>query len=384
MSNSKLKNIKISVVCPWFLRGDAVGHSAHDYYRALREAGFTNVRGLGVRNDFPDMDFEVCEDAKSLEDNHWFKQSDLIVYHFAIHHELFDALGNPEKSGKHVVCFHNVTPKHLTPRRIWDVIDRSFAQIALFRHAHTIWVDSRENAEELTRQGIENLPVVELPIAVDRPAIGALEDKPRRQVDLMCVGRFFPSKGIVDIIDALAVVKKKTDRHFVLRLVGNTDFSEPDYVREVKERVRLCGLGEHVDFIGKVDEATLARVFRQSHVLVSGSYHEGFCVPVIEGLRAGMIPVTYDAGNLRWIAGGRGRIVPTGSVGGLAQTLIEVIEGVAESFENAGAAVLPLDGGMKSARQFSEEAKAYASSFSFDNFTGRLERAVTRVFTENL
>ncbi|MFM0608127.1 glycosyltransferase [Paraburkholderia sediminicola] len=380
MSNSKFKTIKISVVCPWFLRGDAVGHSAHDYYRALRDAGFTNVRGLGVRNDFPDMDFEVCEDAKSLEDNRWFKQSDLIVYHFAIHHELFDALGNPEKTGKHAVCFHNVTPKHLTPKRIWDVIDKSFAQIALFKHADAIWVDSRENAEELTRQGIEHLQFVELPIAVDRPAISALENKPRRQVDLMCVGRFFPSKGILDIIDALVVVKKTTTRHFVLRLVGNTDFSEPDYVREVKERVRLHGLGEHVDFIGKVDEVTLARVFQQSHVLVSASYHEGFCVPVIEGLRAGMIPVTYDAGNLRWIAGGRGRTVTTGNVGGLAETLVEVIEGVAESFDNPVAPVLPLDGGMKSARQFSEDAEAYASSFSFNNFTRRLEMAVTRVF----
>lgn len=384
MSNSKLNNIKISVVCPWFLRGDAVGHSAHDYYRALRDAGFTNIKGLGVRNDFPDMDFELCEDAKSLEDNRWFKQSDLIVYHFAIHHDLFDALGNPAKTGKHVVCFHNVTPKHLTPKSIWNVIDRSFAQIALFKHAHAIWVDSRENAEELTRQGIDHLPFVELPIAVDRPAIGALEDKPSKHVDLMCVGRFFPSKGIVDIIDALAVVKKMTAQHFVLRLVGNTDFSEPDYVREVKDRVRLHGLGEHVDFIGKVDEATLARVFRQSHVLVSGSYHEGFCVPVIEGLRAGMIPVTYDAGNLRWIAGGCGRIVTTGNIDGLADALAEIIEGVAASFANPTIPALPLDGGMKSAQQFSETAKTYASSFSFDNFTRRLENAVTRVFATNV
>ncbi|CAB3789245.1 hypothetical protein LMG28614_02832 [Paraburkholderia ultramafica] len=383
MSNSKLKNIRISIVCPWFLRGDAVGHSANDYYNALRETGFSNVRALGVRNDFPDMNFELCEDAKSLEENRWFRQSDLIVYHFAIHHELFEALGNPKKTGKHVVCFHNVTPKHLMPKRIWDVIDRSFAQIALFKNADAIWVDSRENSEELTRQSIKDLPFIELPIAVDRPAIGALEDKPTRQIDLMCVGRFFSSKGILDIVDALAKVKRMTNRHFVLRLVGNTDFSDPEYIREVKERVCLYGLGENVDFIGKVDEVTLARVFRQSHVLVSASYHEGFCVPVIEGLRAGMIPVTYDAGNLRWIAGGRGRTVTTGNVDGLADTLVEIIEGVAESFDDPAAPVLPLDGGMKSAQQFSKDAKTYASSFSFDNFTGRLERAVTHVFETN-
>jgi len=383
MTNPRLRKIQISIVCPGFFRGDAVGHSAHDYYRAFREIGFSNIRGIGTRNDFPDMEFELCADSKSLEENKWFNESDLVVYHYAIYHDLFEILKKKNKNGRHVVCFHNVTPKHLTPKSIWELIDKSFAQISIFKNADAIWVDSRENSEELIRQGINHLPSVEIPIAVDRPALTSALDKPQKQIDLLYVGRFFPSKGIVDIIDAVALLQKQTSQRFILRLVGNIDYSDPVYIQEVKSKIQLHGLGEYIDFIGKVDEITLASVFRQSHILVSASYHEGFCVPVIEALRAGMIPVTYDAGNLRWIAAGHGRTVETGNIKALASTLNEVINGIAQSFEDPEKPTLPLDNGVKTARQFSEEAKEYSCSFSFEHFARRLDQATADVFAKD-
>ena len=382
MINPTLSKFRISIVCPWFFRGDAVGHSAHDYYRAFRELGYDNIRGIGTRNDFPDMEFELCEDAKSLEENDWFKHSDLVVYHYAIFHDMFEVLKNPELNGRHVVCFHNVTPRHLTPEPIWDLIDKSFAQMAIFNNADAIWVDSRENAEELGRQNVKGMPFVEIPIAVDRPAFVSMLDKPQKQVDLLCVGRFFQSKGILDIIDAVAIVQKKTTKRFILRLVGNVDFSDPSYIQEIKSRIQLHGLGEYVDFIGKVDEVTLARVFRQAHVLVSASYHEGFCVPVIEALRAGMVPVTYDAGNLKWIASGHGRTVKTGNISAMAAALVDVINGIAESFMDAESALLPLDNGLKSANVFAAEAREYAASFRFECFMGTLNKAVSAVLDQ--
>lgn len=373
------KNIQISIVCPMFYHGDAVGHSAHDYYRAFRALGYTKVRGIGARNDFPAMEFELCENSEILAKNKWFKNSDLVIYHYAIYHDIFEVLRNINKKGKHVVCFHNVTPKHLTPKHIWEIIDKSFQQIPIFKNADALWVDSRENLEELMRQGVNNLPFTEIPIAVDRPDLSSIIEKPKKQIDLLCIGRFFVSKGILDIVDAIALVKEKTPRRFILRLVGNTDFSDQVYIQEIKDRIQLHGLGEHVDFIGKVDEKTLSRIFRQSHVLVSASYHEGFCVPVIEALRAGMIPVTYNAANLRWIASGHGRTVETSDIPALADAMVEVIDAITESFNAPERECLPLDKGTKSARQFAQEAREYSGSFSFDCFTEKLNAAIIDV-----
>lgn len=380
IENKDLIDIRISVVCPWFLWGDAVGHSSFDYYRALKGIGFKNVRGIGTRNDFPDMDFEHCETVDELEKNAWFNASDLVIYHFAIYHEYFEIL-KKDKHGRHVICFHNVTPKHLTPESIWHVIDKSFAQIALFKYADAIWVDSRENEEELKRQGIINTPITEISIPVERPPLTTILEKPSKRIDLLYVGRFFPSKGVTDLIEAIALLKQSSSYPFLLRLVGNTDFSDPGYVSEVKSKIGLYGLGEYIDFVGKVDENTLARLYKCSHIFVIASYHEGFCVPVIEALRAGMVPVTYNAGNLRWIASGNGRTVETGNIKALATSISEVINGLANSFNDADGFVLPLEKGMKSSRQFSAEVQEYSTGFSFDCFAGRLSQAISELFS---
>lgn len=377
----KIAQLKISVVCPWFFWGDAVGRSAHDYYRALRKIGYENTRAIGTRTDFPDMEFELCEDFVRLERNRWFIDSDIVIYHFAIYHEYFEILRKPNKKGRHVICFHNVTPKHLMPADTWEIIDKSFAQISVFKHADAIWADSRENLDELKRNGMSHMPILEMPIAVDRPKLTNFWEKSRRQIELLYVGRFFSSKGIHDIIDALAMLKQRVRHRFVLRLVGNTDFSDHAYVRDVQSRIRLHGLGEYVDFIGKVDDSTLARLFRQSHIFVSASYHEGFCVPVIESLRAGMIPVTYLAGNLRWIAGGHGRTVETGNIDALALALVDVINGVANALMDPEEPFLPLDSGMQTAHEFSAAAKQYACDFSFSKFAERVDRAVSDLIT---
>lgn len=381
MSND-FGELKIAVICPWFFRGDAVGQCAYDYYRAFHELGYRNVRAIGTRNDFSDMEFERCEDLEQLKKSSYFKQADLLIYHYAIYHEYFWAIEALRKHGKHVVCFHNVTPRHLMPSHTWNIIDQSFAQIKVFSHADVIWADSRENIFELERQGISGMPVFELPLAVDRPRFSRFESKNSKKIELLCVGRFFSSKGLLDVVEAIVYVKKYVKQRFVLRLVGNTDFSDAEYVAEIRNRILELGLGEYVDFVGKVDEATLARLFQNAHIYVSASYHEGFCVPVIEALRAGAIPVTYDAGNLKWISGGYGRKIPTGNIQKLAEVLSQTIEEVVHSLDNVNALVLSLDKKMMSAKEFTENSLAYAESFSFDNFKVRLKSAVDHIFAK--
>lgn len=380
ISQFQLTNLKVTILCPMFFYGDAVGHSAYDYYQAFKELGFVNVRGVGERNDFPEMLFEHCENAQALLQNEWFQESDIVIYHFAIFHEFFEVLKKRNKESKHVICFHNVTPKEFTPKFVWEIIDKSFKQIQLFNYADAIWVDSRENKEELLRQGINKIPITEIPIAVDRPEITALFEKPKKQVELLTVGRFFPSKGLLDIVDAIALVKKKIDTKFILRLVGNTDYSDHSYIHQVKERINLHGLGEYIDFVGKVDESSLRRVFQNAHILVSASYHEGFCVPVIEALRAGMIPVTYNSGNLKWIANGNGLISEVGDIDLLAGNLISAINGVYASFRDENEAYLPLDNGLKSARQFSYDASEYSKQFCFEFFKERIFSASEKLY----
>lgn len=376
----KKQDLKISIVCPWFYWGDAVGHSANDSYNAFKKLGFEKIKAMGTQCDFKELDFIQCNKSEDLKNNKWFMESDLVVYHFAIFHELFEVLRNGKLDGKHIICFHNVTPKNLMPRNTWEIIDKSFEQISVFKNADGIWSDSQENIDELQRQNINLEHTIELPIAVDRPPLLRLSAKPKHRINLVYIGRFFSSKGILDLIESINLVKQNCQINFLLRLTGNTDFSDLTYINEIKSKIRLNGLGEHIYFAGKVDTQTLFKIYNESHIFVTASYHEGFCVPVIESLRAGLIPVTYKAGNLVRIGGGLGRTVETGNIQEFAKVIQETIVNVSEGMNDNNKNCISTDHGLKSINTLSEEMTEYSLKFSFDNYTSKIKAAIDFIF----
>ena len=110
----------------------------------------------------------------------------------------------------------------------------------------------------------------------------------------------------------------------------------------------------------------LEDLYHMSHVLAIPSYHEGFCKPVLEALRAGCIPIGYASYNLPAISNGLGRMVPTGDTQALAVSLAEVMDGVAQSFDSPEEPLLPLDKGRTSACAFDRAAGEYVQTFTFN------------------
>lgn len=221
---------------------------------------------------------------------------------------------------------------------------------------------------------------MELPIAVDRPPIFSLSQKPKKRIDLVYIGRFFSSKGLLDLIESISLVKQNCPINFLLRLIGNTDFSDTAYISEINSKIKLHGLGEHVYFAGKVDTDTLFKIYNDSHIFVTASYHEGFCVPVIESLRAGLIPVTYKAGNLVRIGGGLGRTVETGNIQLLANAIQETIIGISEGLNDKEKSCINTDNGPKTINNLSKEMTNYSLQFNFENYTSKIEAAIDFLF----
>ena len=220
-----------------------------------------------------------------------FLAADLILYHFGLYHPAFDALLLGNARARQVVRFHNVTPRSLVRAEDAPLIQASLRQIANFARADMIWADSGTNAGALRASGITESDIEIIPLVVDAPARSRLSDKPRDVVELLFLGRFVRSKGVLDLIKALASLSTSKLPPIRLRLAGNQTFSDPAYVEEVK-RAATEKPGE-VLFLGTVDDATRNELLRRAHILAVPSYHEGFCKPVVEGLRAGCIPLGY-------------------------------------------------------------------------------------------
>src|SRR5262249_53193902 len=152
-----------------------------------------------------------------------------------------------------------------------------------------------------------------------------------------------------------------------LRIAGSEEWSDQAYLQNVKLYVRQHQLESMVEFCGTVDDRQRERLYHEAHILAIPSYHEGFCKPVIEGLRSGCIPVGYASFNLPAIADGFGRLVSPGDVEALASALVEVFEGLAVAVHAPHVPALPLERGAYALREFDAAKGEYVRQFTFEH-----------------
>lgn len=362
---------RVSIVAPMLARHDAISRAAVDTGRAVARSFGAEARYFTYRCDFPELRATIVRSVTDVLSDPAFQASDIIIYHFGIYAELIDALIVGAPGAAQIVRFHNVTPPELVPESERTVLVSSWEQAHLLRDADLIWADSEVNAEVAQDLGVDPARIAVIPLAVDFPEVGRLARKPLEVLELLFVGRIVPSKGVLDLLEAVAqIVATPGMRPVRLRIVGSTEWSPPGYVASVQEGIARRGLDEIIELVGSVDAAELADYYARAHCFVLPSYHEGFCKPVIEALRAGCVPITYDAHNLRHIAGGHGRTTPTGDADALCDAISDVIQGLS-------AGEVCTDAGRRPLANHDAAVAAYVESFTFPRFAERIGRSIS-------
>jgi glycosyltransferase involved in cell wall biosynthesis len=119
--------------------------------------------------------------------------------------------------------------------------------------------------------------------------------------DILFVGRVVPSKAQHDLVKALWAYRRLYDPHARLHLLGGT--SSYEYSKSLQQFVDDLGLARAVRIAGEVSDAALAAYFAVADVFLSLSVHEGFGVPLVEAMSAGIPVVSLDAGAMSETAG---------------------------------------------------------------------------------
>ena len=140
-------------------------------------------------------------------------------------------------------------------------------------------------------------------------------------VHLLSVGRLVQAKGTHDLLDAFERLQGRHGDAVRLTLVGGTRFAEQDVLERVTATIDRLGADGPLRLVSDVDDHELETLYRSAHGFVLPSYHEGYCVPVVEAMWAGSFPITSDAGNLPNVAGGLGSLIPVGDVSRLERAL---------------------------------------------------------------
>jgi glycosyltransferase involved in cell wall biosynthesis len=357
---------KAVIVAPLLARYDAISAAARDTYRMLASALNLHTTVLTYRNDFPDVPAHTVSGVGDLLTHPAFLEADLIIYHFGIYNELCNALIVGNGKARQVVQFHNITPARFVSSAQVQLIKESFRQISNLQYADEVWSDSDVNTEVLKEHGIARERIQAMPLAVDEPGLASLSDKRESPLELLFIGRIVPAKGVLDLVQAVDLARRHSRLQFRVQLAGSLEWSDQEYLRQVKDYVGQHRLDDIVQFCGAVDDRERERLFHAAHVFMIPSYHEGFCKPVIEALRSGCIPVGYASYNLPPITNGFGRLVAPGDIGALAGALVEVLEGIATAMRAQDEPALPLDHGLTSLRDLDAARRAYVEQFTFD------------------
>jgi glycosyltransferase involved in cell wall biosynthesis len=302
--------------------GDAVGHEALAIQAALRRAGRTSEIFAGR------IDASLRERARPLPERP--DAGAAWIYHFAP--------GSPATEvaqrapGDVGLVYHNVTPPELFGR--WDrEAARLSAQAAqelseLAPRAALAVAHSEFSRKDLLRAGFASAEVVPYPVPLRARAaasgvLGRLWADGRPT--FLAVGRVVPSKRLEDVIAAYAAYRARHARRARLLLLGETE-SCPRYAEALAGLAAALG-AEDVELTGRVSDADLAAAYAAADVLLCLSAHEGYGVPLVEAMRAGLPVLARDAGAVGETLRGGGVLLRDASPAAVADLMAALQRG---------------------------------------------------------
>ncbi len=145
-------------------------------------------------------------------------------------------------------------------------------------------------------------------------------DKREKQCEqpqmLLFLGRLGKRKGIYDLLEALARVKKKFPNvHLKCGGDGEWDF--------VAYRAKSLGVSENLDILGWVQGEEKQLLLRTSSIYVLPSYNEGLPMGILESMSEGLPVITTYVGGIPDVitSGQDGILIEPGNIDGLVSSL---------------------------------------------------------------
>lgn len=169
--------------------------------------------------------------------------------------------------------------------------------------AARIVTDSRAVAEEISTHGLgapARLRVI--PLGPGASAAGRAGEAPEPELPegfVLSVGTLEPRKNLETLLEAWARLRRRRGDAPALVLAGKFGWKS----EALRRRVEDAAAAGWLLHLGYVDEAALAALYRRARLFVFPSRYEGFGLPVLEAMAAGVPVVASDLPVLRELAG---------------------------------------------------------------------------------
>ena len=117
-------------------------------------------------------------------------------------------------------------------------------------------------------------------------------------LQVLSVMRLDRAKNPESLIDAIAPL----DMH--LKLIGQGELEEA-----LRRRVRDLNIADRVEFIRQVPNVEIAEHYQKADIFAMATHYEGFCIPVLEAMAAGLPIVASATGPIPEVLGDTGLLV---------------------------------------------------------------------------
>ena len=134
---------------------------------------------------------------------------------------------------------------------------------------------------------------------------------------ILFVGTLEPRKNVGALLDAYERLLAKRPATPPLVLAGGATAAAADWLARL-ERAPLAG---HVTHLGYVPDARREELYRSARVLVLPSLDEGFGLPALEAMSAGVPVIVSSRGSLPEVVGGAGAEIDPSDVPALAEAI---------------------------------------------------------------
>lgn len=156
--------------------------------------------------------------------------------------------------------------------------------------------ETKQNVIRLFGVSAERITVVHLsymPLGASAEALAVPE------IFFLFAGVLKERKNVAGVIRAFAEFAQSNATHELL-IAGRQSGA---YAESLVALARELGVDKRVRFLGYITDAQLAYLYGKAQALVFPSFIEGFGMPVLEAMHAGLPVITSDRGALREVAG---------------------------------------------------------------------------------
>jgi glycosyltransferase involved in cell wall biosynthesis len=217
-----------------------------------------------------------------------------------------------------VTVFHDLQHKrHPEHFRWFDLPAWNFFLWAAVRRSRILIADSEATKIDLERfYGVPSERVRIVHLGVEEEFFHIAERRTRTEPFLLCTSTLHPHKNLEKLVRAFMRFRE-SHREFSLVITGVRGF----FAEPLERLIAELGSGDAVKLTGWIDRGPLYQLFERAHGFVYPSTFEGFGLPVVEAMAAGIPLICSDIEPLRSITADAALRFDPADIDGLVTTM---------------------------------------------------------------